>query len=91
MTMCSPIVDKAEFTGAFCTDLLPTLNYGNVKDDTVDNYLQNMYLKYLSYQTNYVFFEKNYIWTQNFSAFMQDIDLLLGKKLIKQIDGLYNE
>ena len=49
MTMCSPIVDKAEFTGAFCTDLLPTLNYGNVKDDTVDNYLQNMYLKHLSY------------------------------------------
>jgi hypothetical protein len=48
MTICSPIMDNDEFTGAFCSDLLPTLNYGNVKSDIVDNYLWNMYLSYLS-------------------------------------------
>jgi len=41
-------MENDEFIGAFCTNLLPTLNYGNVKTDIVDNYLWNMYLSYLS-------------------------------------------
>lgn len=61
MTVCAPLTDyKTAFTGAICEDLLPTLNYGNVKDE--DNYLQNMYLSYSSRKTNYILTDKDYFW-----------------------------
>jgi hypothetical protein len=58
MTVCAPIMDENNaFTGAFCQDLLPTLNYGNSSSQNFDNYLGNMYMSLD--KINYILFDKD--------------------------------
>jgi len=59
MTVCAPIMDENNaFTGAFCQDLLPTLNYGNSSSQNYDNYLGNMYMSLD--KINYILFDKDF-------------------------------
>lgn len=49
MTICAPLMDQQnQFIGAFCSDILPTMNNGNIQEGNSDNYIQNMYLSFLT-------------------------------------------
>jgi len=89
MTVCAPIMDENNaFTGAFCQDLLPTLNYGNSSSQNFDNYLGNMYMSLD--KINYILFDKDLFWKQNYTGFKDNINDIFRYKAIKDIGVVDN-